>query len=83
MGHSTRSVRARVESFAFGGFSFRNVVADFPLGEEGSQGDKEVAGLIGNEILRRFKVIFDYSRKEMILEPNVHLSDPFPVNAPQ
>ena len=83
MGHSTRSVRARVESFAFGGFSFRNVVADFPLGEEGTQGNKEVAGLIGNEILRRFKVIFDYSRKEMILEPNVHLSDPFPVNAPQ
>ena len=83
MGHSTRSVRARVESFAFGGFSFRNVVADFPLGEEGTQGNKDVAGLIGNEILRRFKVIFDYSRKEMILEPNVHLSDPFPVNAPQ
>jgi Aspartyl protease len=83
MGHSTRSVRARVESVAFGDFSFRNVVADFPLGEEGTQGNKDVAGLIGNEILRRFKIIFDYSRKEMILEPNVHLSDPFPVNAPQ
>jgi len=82
-GHSTRSVRARVESLAFGDFSFRNVVADFPLGEEGTQGDKDVAGLIGNEILRRFKIIFDYSRKEMILEPNVHLSDPFPVNPPQ
>ena len=83
LGHSTKSVRARLESVAFGGFSFQNVIADFPLGEEGTQGDKNVAGLIGNEILRRFKVIFDYLRHEMILEPNVHLSDPFPTNAPQ
>ncbi|HET9714139.1 MAG TPA: retropepsin-like aspartic protease [Pyrinomonadaceae bacterium] len=81
--HLTRSVRARVDSVAFGGVSFPNVFADFPLGEEGTQSNENVAGLIGNEILRRFKVIFDYSRKEMILEPNAHLSDPFPVNPPQ
>ncbi|HXC71280.1 MAG TPA: retropepsin-like aspartic protease [Pyrinomonadaceae bacterium] len=83
MEHSTTSVRAPVESVAFGGFSFPNVFADFPLGEGGVQGDKSKAGLIGNEILRRFKVIFDYSRQTMILEPNAHRSDPFPVSAPQ
>jgi predicted aspartyl protease len=33
-------------------------------------------GLIGEEILRRFKVIFDFSHRRMILEPNSHLKDP-------
>jgi hypothetical protein len=32
-------------------------------------------GLIGEEILRRFKVIFDFSHHRMILEPNSHLKD--------
>lgn len=29
-------------------------------------------GVIGGEILRRFKVIFDYARGRLILEPNAH-----------
>jgi outer membrane lipoprotein-sorting protein len=80
LGQSLKSVKSQVESVAFGGFSFANVVTDFPVAEGGSEGDHDVSGLIGNEILRRFKVIFDYSRQEMILEPNVHLTDPFKTN---
>ena len=34
-------------------------------------------GNIGGTILARFKVIFDYSRKRVILEPNASLDDPF------
>ena len=34
------------------------------------------AGNIGNEILRRFKVTFDYSRAQMILEPNNAIDQP-------
>jgi C-terminal processing protease CtpA/Prc len=34
-------------------------------------------GIIGAEILRRFKVIIDYSRQQMIVEPNLHLNDPY------
>ena len=77
---SAESFRARVERFTFAGFSFSDVVTDFTVGEAGAGGDRDVAGLIGNEILSRFKVIFDYSRQEMILEPNAHLSDPFGAN---
>ncbi len=29
----------------------------------------EIDGSLGNAILRRFRVVFDYSRKQMILEP--------------
>src|SRR5436190_8670049 len=32
-------------------------------------------GLVGEEILRRFKVIFDFSHRRMILEPNSHFKD--------
>jgi hypothetical protein len=30
----------------------------------------EFAGNIGNDVLRRFRVIFDYSRRSMVLESN-------------
>ena len=34
-------------------------------------------GVIGTGFLRRFKVIFDYARKRMILEPNSFYAEPF------
>lgn len=38
------------------------------LFEKGSPADDGLAGHLGMEILRNFRVIFDYSRKQMILE---------------
>lgn len=38
------------------------------------------SGLLGNGVLRRFNVTFDYSRKEMILEPTSHTAKPFEFN---
>ncbi|MEW6364947.1 MAG: aspartyl protease family protein [Acidobacteriota bacterium] len=37
----------------------------------------EKNGNLGNETLRRFNLIFDYSRRELIAEPNSHLREPF------
>ena len=37
-------------------------------------------GILGGEILRRSKVIFDYSRKQMILEPNSSFGNPYEVD---
>jgi hypothetical protein len=36
---------------------------------EGSPAGEGLAGHIGLGVLREFKVIFDYSRRRMILEP--------------
>src|ERR1043166_5567582 len=36
---------------------------------KGSPVDRHLAGHIGIEVLRQFKIIFDYSRRQMILEP--------------
>jgi len=71
LGHTSEAVRAPVERFTLSGFSFSNLVANFTVTDEGAGANEDVAGLIGNKILSRFKVIFDYSRHEMILEPNI------------
>ena len=34
-------------------------------------------GIIGEEILRRFKVIFDFSHHRMILAPNARFKEPY------
>jgi len=71
----SKGLMSRIERLTFGGFSFRNVIANFILDDKGSEADTDVAGLIGNKVLREFKVIFDYSRQEMILEPNDQFSE--------
>jgi hypothetical protein len=71
----SKGVTSRIERFTFGGFSFRNVITNFILEEKGSEATTDEAGLIGNKILREFKVILDYSRQEMILEPNGQFSE--------
>jgi len=71
----SKGVKSRIERFTFGGFSFRNVITNFILGEKGAEANTDIAGLIGNEVLREFKVILDYSRQEIILEPNDQFSE--------
>ncbi|MBD0369873.1 MAG: aspartyl protease family protein [Pyrinomonadaceae bacterium] len=66
----------RVESLEIGRFKLDKPVTAFPqtggfISKEGSVGN------IGGLILRRFKVIFDYPHKRMILEPNKSFGDPF------
>jgi hypothetical protein len=66
----------RIESLELGRFRLDKPVTAFPqtsgfISKEGSVGN------IGGLILRRFKVIFDYSRKRMILEPNKDFGDRF------
>jgi hypothetical protein len=39
---------------------------------------KEHLRMIGGEVLRRFTVIFDYTRQRIIVVPNRHFDEPFP-----
>ena len=65
----------RAESVRIGGFTLTQPVAAFP--SAGTFGSEGIAGNIGTAILRRFKVVFDYSRKRVHLEPSKNFSDPF------
>lgn len=72
MGHS-----GRVSTIEFGGQTFKNVPTSFPDSSAGTAGLNGRHGNLGSGILRRFKVIYDYSRKQMILEPNKFSSHAF------
>jgi hypothetical protein len=63
----------RVQSIKLGRFVINNAVAGFA----NSDLPAGIRGLIGGEILRRFKVIFDYPHQRMILEPSSYLSQRF------
>jgi hypothetical protein len=64
----------RVPNVQLGRFTFKNPIAVFFQDKKGVIASPEFDGAIGGEILRRFKVIFDYSRQQMILEPNRYIS---------
>ena len=66
---------ARAESLRIGGFTVERPVTAFPTA--GTFGAEGIAGNIGTAILRRFRVVFDYSRKRVHLEPSKNFSDPF------
>ena len=66
-----------IKEFKLGPYRFRNVptyifddtynVTSYPY----------LGGLIGNDILRRFNVIFNYAKRDIYLLPNSHYRDPF------
>lgn len=67
----------RVKGFQMGSLVIKKPVVNFSQDTGGSEGDEastEYGGLIGGEILGRFKLIIDYSRKQIILEPKRNLS---------
>ncbi|MEO6050024.1 MAG: aspartyl protease family protein [Pyrinomonadaceae bacterium] len=66
----------RVPTIQIGRFTFKKPIAIFFQDKQGILASPEFDGVVGGEILRRFKVVFDYSRQQMILEPNRYVSNP-------
>ena len=75
-GGETTARVGRVKSLQFGRFVILNPAASFAL-EQGKGVSSGSAGRIGGGILRRFKVVLDYSHKQMILEPNANFNEPY------
>lgn len=67
----------RINNLQFGGFSIPNPVTSFSQDAGGADSDAEYAGMIGSEVLRRFKLIVDYSRKKITFEANKQFSAPY------
>jgi hypothetical protein len=76
MVRESRQPVGRVPKLQLRSFTFKDSVAIFFLDKTGVIASPEFDGVIGGEILRRFKVVFDYSRRQMILEPNRQFSAP-------
>jgi predicted aspartyl protease len=68
--------KGRAKTIKLGRFTFEDFLIDFA--PPGGMKDRAGAdGVIGNGVLRRFKVILNYSRSQMILEPSELFSVPY------
>jgi hypothetical protein len=69
IGGDSRTQIGRLTEIRLGNLKVENPITMFSQAENGVLASNDFSGSIGNAILRRFKVVFDYSRKLMILEP--------------
>lgn len=68
----------RIAHLRVGKYTLEGVITSFPDEESwGKAGVLGQHGMIGNDVLRRFNVVFDYSRQRIRLEPGRHFEDPF------
>lgn len=77
VGGETSVLLGRIQSLQLGRFTLEKPVTGFAQSSKGALANPNLTGNIGGGILRRFKVIFDYQNKRMILEPNGKITEPF------
>ncbi|WP_436517285.1 aspartyl protease family protein [Ekhidna sp. To15] len=77
----TQHYEGRVKNFGFGTFDFEKMPIGISTAKHGIQNNKKVAGIIGNKVLRRFNITFDYSREKIYFVKNSSFIDAFKVNA--
>jgi hypothetical protein len=66
-----------LKEFKLGPYRFRNVPTHIFDDEYNVTSYPYLAGLIGNDVLRRFNIIFNYDKKIFYLTPNSHYRDQF------
>jgi hypothetical protein len=66
----------RVTSLTIGPYTFRDVAAAFPPAEVRSKQGRADA-VIGNQLLRRFNLVFDYADSTLWIRPNGKFGTPF------
>ncbi len=73
-----RGSTGRIDSLRLGPFTWSNVIASFP--DSASWGSALVLGqdgMLGNDALRRFSVVFDYAHQRIHLKTNAGHAEPF------
>jgi PDZ domain/Aspartyl protease len=66
-----------LKEFRLGPYKFRNIPTHIFDDEYNVTSYPYLAGLIGNDVLRRFNIIFNYDKRNFYLIPNSHYRDPF------
>lgn len=74
IGGETKGYRTRLAAATLGPFKLSRPVTSATTSGDGRSAD--VAGVLGGEALNRFKIIVDYSRKQLLLIPGSGLSRP-------
>ncbi len=60
-----------------GSYAIQSPITTFAETKEGAHAQAGFAGLIGIEVLRRFRLILDYARQRVILEKNAQFEAPY------
>jgi hypothetical protein len=76
LGGETRLLISRASSFTLGSSVIRAPIIYVSQDTGGALASSEYEGLIGSEVLRRFKVVVDYARRRLILERNSNFEEP-------
>ena len=66
-----------IKEFMLGPYRFRNIPTHIFEDVYHITSYPSLAGLIGNDILRRFNIILNYGKRIFYLTPNSHFNDPF------
>jgi predicted metalloprotease with PDZ domain len=66
-----------MKELKLGPYKFRNIPVYIFDDEYNVTSYPYLAGLIGNDVLRRFNIILNYEKKILYLTPNSHFRDPF------
>ena len=74
--------RSRIKELIIGDFIIENPATSYPDSSSvlTAMLNADRSGTLGAEVLRRFRVIFDYPNQKMSLKPNKGFSDPFLYN---
>ena len=77
----TLHYEGRVKSFVFGTFNFSEMPIGISTAKHGIQHNKKVDGIIGNKLLRKFNITFDYAKEKIHFEKNENYNNSMKVNA--
>jgi len=77
LGGKTPMKQGVIRQMKFGPYRFRNVPTYIFNDEFNITSYPYLGGLIGNDLLRRFNLIINYSTRDIHLTPNSHFRDPF------
>jgi predicted aspartyl protease len=77
LGGESKVIHARARSVRLGSFRLDAPVVRLSQEREGFYATTPHAGTLGGEILRRFRVVLDYSRGRMVIEPGAHFAEPY------
>ncbi len=74
--------RGRLDSFAFGNYTFKNPLVTFPdsLSVKSVNFVPDRVGSVGGEVISRFTIVFDYMNQLIYTKPNSHIKDLFQFN---
>ncbi len=76
----TLHYEGRVKNLKFAGFEFENLPIGISQVSQGIQSNSHVSGIIGNRLLRKFNILFDYPHHRLYLEKSEHFDEKLQVN---